>query len=127
MLIRLLKYVLNVPYTLLGLYNLLFCFPYKIQLAKDALVFRSITCGLVHFGFPKVRGFAIGNIAIVRRNEPKEIVSHELVHIEQYMKYPFIFGLMYLYELKKGYWNNRFEIEAYERTNTWPPNHNPYK
>lgn len=96
-----------------------------MQFAKDAVIFRCVTCGLVHVGFPKVRGFAIGNFAIVKGDEPSTIVDHELVHIEQYMRYPFIFGFMYLYELRKGYWNNRFEIEAYSRTNTWPDNRRP--
>ena len=120
MLLQLLKYFFNAPYTLMGLFNVLLCFPYKMQFAKNAVVFHCLTCGLVHLGFPKVRGFAIGNIVVVRKSQSTKIVAHELVHVEQYMKYPLIFGFMYLYELRKGYWNNRFEIEAYSLTDTWP-------
>lgn len=125
MILRLLQFVLNTPYTFLGLCNVLFCFPYKMQFAKDALVFNCLTCGFVHLGFPKVRGFAIGNIIVVRQKQSQKIINHELVHVEQYMRYPFIFGLMYLFELRKGYWNNKFEVEAYNRTDTWPDDRRP--
>jgi hypothetical protein len=41
-------------------------------------------------------------------------VKHELVHVEQFRKYGFLrFIGMYLWEsARKGYYNNRFEIEA---------------
>src|SRR5688572_18621160 len=41
-------------------------------------------------------------------------VNHELKHIEQYRRYGFTrFILLYLIEsIKKGYYNNRFEVEA---------------
>ena len=41
-------------------------------------------------------------------------LQHELKHIEQYKRYGYIrFILLYLVEsIKKGYKNNRFEVEA---------------
>lgn len=41
-------------------------------------------------------------------------VKHELAHVEQFRKYGFLrFIGMYLWEsVKKGYYQNRFEIEA---------------
>lgn len=118
--IRVLKYILNAPYTAVGLLNLLFCVPYKLSFAKDALVFTCLTCGLAHVYGLGVRGFATGNIAVVRRGQGQNIIDHELVHIEQYMRHPFIFGFLYLWESRRGYWKNKFEAEAYDRTNTWP-------
>lgn len=43
-------------------------------------------------------------------------LKHELKHIEQYKQHGFVvFILKYLWEsLKKGYYNNRFEVEARE-------------
>lgn len=40
--------------------------------------------------------------------------EHELEHIRQYKKYGFFrFLFLYLFEsIKKGYYNNRFEVEA---------------
>ena len=44
----------------------------------------------------------------------KKWLRHELVHVQQFLRYgffPFIF--MYLWEsVKKGYYQNKFEIEA---------------
>ena len=44
----------------------------------------------------------------------KKWLRHELVHVKQFLRYgffPFIF--MYLWEsIKKGYYNNKFEVEA---------------
>lgn len=41
-------------------------------------------------------------------------VCHELIHVKQYVRYGWLkFLLMYLFEsLKKGYRNNKFELEA---------------
>ncbi len=43
-------------------------------------------------------------------------LKHELCHVRQFRKYGFIpFILKYLWEsFRKGYYNNRFEIEARE-------------
>jgi len=44
----------------------------------------------------------------------KTWLQHELVHVEQFKKYGYIkFILMYTWELlKKGYYKNKFEVEA---------------
>lgn len=44
-------------------------------------------------------------------------VKHELAHVEQFRRYGFLRFLgMYLWEsLKKGYYHNRFEVEARTR------------
>jgi len=116
-----LKYLLNAPWTFLGIIHLLLCLPYKVEVREHALIFYSITCGLIHLYKPKVRGFVVGNIVTIRRNVPHNILEHELVHIDQCMRYPFIFYFLYVYELlRKGYWKNRFEVEAYTKTDTWP-------
>ena len=41
-------------------------------------------------------------------------VRHEMVHIDQFRRYGYLkFALMYTIEsIRKGYWNNRFEVEA---------------
>ena len=44
-------------------------------------------------------------------------LAHELVHVEQFKRYGFLrFLLLYLAEsYKKGYHNNKFEVEARQR------------
>jgi hypothetical protein len=41
-------------------------------------------------------------------------VRHEMVHIDQFRRYGNLkFALVYIFEsIRKGYWNNRFEVEA---------------
>ena len=63
-----------------------------------------------------VRAANIGQVILLGpKLDPKDL-KHELIHVEQYMRYPFIYPFLYYYELfKKGYRNNRFEDEAYRR------------
>lgn len=44
----------------------------------------------------------------------KKWLRHELVHVKQFLRYGFLpFIFMYLWEsIKKGYYQNKFEIEA---------------
>lgn len=116
-----LGYILNLPWTILALINLFFSIPYKITLKNQAIVFNCLSCGLCNIYAPKATGVTIGNIVIISKNAREGILEHELIHAEQYQRYPFIFQFMYLHELiTQGYWNNKFEIEAYDRSNTWP-------
>ncbi len=62
----------------------------------------------------------IGNTIHLHRTSVKEFlanekwVRHELCHIQQFREYGFVnFIMRYLWEsLRKGYFNNRYEIEA---------------
>lgn len=115
------KYLLNFPWTLLGIVNLLFCLPYRISFKRDACVVTGLTCGLVHIYAYRAKGVTFGNLVVVRKNEPDCILEHELVHVEQFMRQPFIHQFLYMKEfLLKGYWNNPYEVEAYTRSNSWP-------
>lgn len=67
---------------------------------------------------------ALWNIVILNDKEEQWDLEHELVHVEQFGRYFFIFPLLNLIEThKNGYRNNRFEIEAYDRAgNNYYPN-----
>jgi len=49
----------------------------------------------------------------------KQWVCHEIVHVHQYRKYGLLsFTFLYLWEsLRKGYYRNRWEVEARARQN----------
>lgn len=49
----------------------------------------------------------------------KTWLQHELIHVEQFEKYGYTkFILMYLWEfLKRGYYKNKFEVEARAKEN----------
>ena len=49
----------------------------------------------------------------------KNWICHELKHVEQYLQHGYIgFIIKYLFEwIKKGYYNNKFEVEARQSEN----------
>jgi hypothetical protein len=51
---------------------------------------------------------------LVRSGYPLSVplLAHELVHVIQWEQHGWLFALKYLWELRRGYRNNRFEIEA---------------
>lgn len=69
------------------------------------------------FGYMKdVRAANIGHVVLLGPKLAPKDLEHELIHVEQYMRYPFIYPFLYYFELfKKGYRNNRFEDEAYRK------------
>lgn len=64
------------------------------------------------------RGIHLSGVSRDEFLKDRKWVRHELVHIEQFRKYGMVkFLWLYLTEsLKKGYYNNRFEVEAREKS-----------
>lgn len=59
-------------------------------------------------------GFTLGPLIFIKPGAHESIVVHEMVHVMQFYKQPFTFWIRYLVELyRKGYFENRFEKEAY--------------
>ena len=59
---------------------------------------------------------AMGNVILLGPNILDKDLEHELVHIKQYQREPFIHPILYAIELLKfGYRNNKYEKEAYGR------------
>ncbi len=118
-----LKYLLNLPWTLLGVVFAITAMPYGVTVKNQAIIFYCLTCGVVYLYAPKAKGFTLGNLVVIRKGMANDILEHELVNVEQYMRKPFVHYFLSLYEtIRYGYWNNRYEVEAYNRTNTWPEN-----
>jgi uncharacterized protein YhfF len=117
---KLIAFILNIPWTLVGLICAIISIPYKISIStKPAAVVFNVKTFWWYAWLPKakfVRGMAIGNIVLLGpRVLPKDL-EHELVHVEQFERFPLIF--LFLYELENirhGYRNNKYEKEAYER------------
>ena len=67
--------------------------------------------------FPWMRGVraaTIGHVILLSKEADRRDLEHELVHVKQYESKPFIHPLLYYWELlKKGYRNNKYEVEAY--------------
>ncbi len=69
------------------------------------------------FGYLKgARAMAIGQVVILGPNFEQNDLEHELVHVEQSARAPLIHPILYFIELvRKGYRNNKYEVEAYSR------------
>lgn len=115
--------ILNLPYSLAGILLSLVFVPNQISFnAKTFAIIIRVRRD--HVFIPSLkgwRGMVLGNIAILNQRELTNDLEHELIHVEQNNTYPFImFWLNVLELLRKGYANNRFELEAYRRAG------NPY-
>ena len=62
--------------------------------------------------FGSFEGFTLGPIIFYKPGTTDDVLVHELVHVDQWYRYWPFFGIRYLWELRKGYTNNKYEIEA---------------
>lgn len=59
---------------------------------------------------------AIGHVVLLGPRLEDKDLEHELVHVVQYQRMPLIHPVLYIVELiRKGYRNNKYEIEAYQK------------
>jgi hypothetical protein len=117
-----LGYFLNLPWTMVGLILAIISIPKEVGLKEDAIVFKvrsfwwtRFTPGMRQL---RIRGITNGNVISLGPLEEKNDLAHELVHVRQFMKKPFIAGFLYWRESKKhgkGL-DNKYEREAYETT-----------
>lgn len=109
-------FILNIPYTLIGLIVGLVSIPTSIELRKNpnAIVMNIKKFWWV-FGYMKnARAMAIGHIVLLSPKIEDKDLEHELVHVRQHERMPLIQPILYYIELfRKGYRNNKYEDEAY--------------
>ncbi len=69
------------------------------------------------FGYMKnARAMTIGTTILLGPNLEVNDLEHELIHVDQYNRAPLVHIFLYYVELfKKGYINNKYEIEAYKK------------
>lgn len=118
-------FVLNFPWTLAGLLSAIIYHPVSFRFDKEklALIFK-VKDFRFKFGYLKnSRARTVGNVVMLGPDVLKNDLEHELIHVDQNIKYPFIYPFLYYYEhLKHGYRNNKFEDEAFRLSNSV---HNP--
>lgn len=120
-------FILNLPFTLTGILPLLLSVPYQVKLNKNPLAFVfKVKSFWWTFGYFKyARAMTIGYIILMSPKELKNDFEHEIIHVKQVERYPFIFPVLYLYELlTKGARLNRFEDEAYTLSKSIYRGHN---
>src|SRR3569623_48135 len=113
------SFFLNLPKTILGGLFAIVLYPKNISWNKDKWAIIFIVKGAwPQFGYlKKWRGATIGHVIILNPNAGKDVLEHELIHIEQYNKYPLVLPFLYGIELiQQVYKNNKYELEAYSKT-----------
>jgi len=112
------SFVINLPYTVIGLIVALISMPNKISfiLRPCSIIFK-VKKFWWKFGYLRnARAMTIGHVVLLGPNLEAKDFEHELIHVEQYQRLPLIYPFLYYYELiKRGYRNNKYEEEAYRR------------
>lgn len=63
-----------------------------------------------------VRAMTNGHLVQLGPLEQTKDLEHELIHVEQAIREPFVHPFLYVLESRKnGYRQNKYEVEAYER------------
>ena len=114
--------MLNAPWTIIGLVTTLFSVPKKVAFSKNppAIIFyiRSFWWYKWIPGRKGIRVMTNGHVVQMSKWADDLDLKHELIHVEQCMRYPLISGFLVLIEtIRHGPYppKNRFEKEAYER------------
>lgn len=116
--LTIISFLLNIPYTLIGFALALLSLPTDIKITKRPFAFVvSVKRFWWVFGYMRnARAMVLGNIILLGPGIEAGDLEHELVHIRQYRREPFIHPFLYYIELmRKGYRNNKYEVEAYNQ------------
>lgn len=111
------SFLLNLPYTLVGTTLALVLLPTKVECGRTPCRIIFKVKRTYSFGYIKNwRGMAIGNVIILNPLEEPGDLEHEIIHICQHQRRPLIYPILYYTELlRKGYRNNKYEVEAYSK------------
>jgi hypothetical protein len=115
----LISFILNLPYTFIGLFLALLSAPTAIRWNSNP---KAIILNVKEFWWAKgylkgARAAAIGNVVLLSPRTEQKDLEHELVHVEQHQRMPLIQPILYTIELlRNGYRNNKYEMEAYAKS-----------
>ncbi len=111
-------FILNLPWSLVGIVFSILSIPKKVSLLKNptAIVIHVKSFWWYSWLPSKkgIRAMAVGQTILLGRNILQNDLEHERVHVQQAIKTPFVHPFLYMIEnWKKGYRNNKYEVEAY--------------
>jgi len=116
--------ILNFPISIPGFIGALLSGPKRVAFSKKpfAIIFyvRNFWWWQWLPGQKGVRGMANGWVVQLGPHELPGDLEHELVHVEQAERAPFIHFFKYWLENRRmGYRANKYEVEAYDRAGNW--------
>lgn len=118
---KLLAFILNIPWTLMGLFYGLVSLPKKVKFDKDLFTVivnvKRLWLSEI-FLRRRVSGFTAGNTVLLSDLADDFTYGHEILHIDQFKRIPLIFPGLYCIELmRRGYYENKYEKEARQKSN----------
>ena len=113
-------FILNLPWTALGILLALISIPYKVSFDRGSLAIIFYVQSFWWYswipGKKGVRAMTNGHTIQLGPLEQGDDISHELIHVEQAIREPFIHPFLYQLEtMRHGYRKNKYEDEAYSR------------
>ena len=113
---NIIPFLLNFPWTCVGVLTAILSGARAVRFmaSAPALVVRVKSFWWYSLMSRSVRAMTYGHVILLRQEGGEMFLEHELVHIEQFKRFPFTFPLLYFGDsILHGYKNNRFEVEAY--------------
>jgi hypothetical protein len=109
---KFLAFLLNLPWTILGIILALISIPVSLRFDKQHLAF---IFKVKRLWFKKhARAAAFSHVVYLSDRTEHLDLEHELVHVQQYTRMPLLQPFLYQFEtIRKGYRNNKYEVEAY--------------
>lgn len=100
---KIVLYILNLPWTLIGFLVGLLSVPERINLRSGWTILIKVKnlwlCEI--FMGRMVGGVTIGNTILLSKFSEVSTLEHEKVHVKQYERFPSIFPFLYIYEFLK--------------------------
>ena len=120
---QLVSFVLNLPWTIGLLIVSLLSYPINGAFHRKPLaIILNVRSFWYYTWCPSqkgVRAMTFGKVILLGPKLLKNDLEHELVHIKQHQREPFIHPILNQIELiRKGYRNNKYEMEAYAKSNS---------
>jgi hypothetical protein len=110
--------ILNLPWIVIGFLLGLLSIPKSIAWdSKHCAIIMRVKSFWWAKGYMKgARAAAIGNVVLLSPQTEDKDLEHEFVHVDQHQRMPLIQPILYYIELvRKGYRNNKYEVEAYSK------------
>ena len=117
---QLVAFVLNLPWTILGLILAFLSLPKHVKLRRKPLsIIFKIRSFWWYSWLPRkknIRAITNGHVIQLGPLEKPKDLEHELIHVEQAIREPLIHPLLYTIEnMRNGYMENKYKKEAYEK------------
>lgn len=117
---KLIALILNIPWSIILLLASQLSKPLKVEIDKTSFSIIIYVRSFWWYSWVPaqkgVRGMTLGNVILLGPKLLPKDLEHELIHIEQHQREPFVHPILNgLETLRHGYRQNKYEDEAYTR------------